>query len=296
MSVSTNHQGDGVAPTSRPLGSRLVPFFAINRIRHLLVLVMWSILLFGSTTGKIGPTLLQVSAVCTHGRKTGNSVNEAYDQPTRQQLSRIESPRRGANTRRRNTKRIQMGPRGGMRPTGPVGRCETEIPPESLVEDVSKMRMDWWDKRRMMMMHGGDRDLQTTTPIVVKTYINVIHASNNAGKLSALDIDDQMEALNDAFYPTVEFQLLETTYRQNDTYYNCDKPKALVFKPLWRRGGNDTLNIYTCWSDLYAGWATFPWNGAGSGVDGVVVNYGTFPGGFIENIDEGMVSHRQFHP
>jgi hypothetical protein len=297
MSVSTNRKEVGVAPTSR-----LVPFFAINRIRHLLVLVMWSILLFGSTTGKIGPALLQVSAVCTHGHKTGNSVNEAYDQPKRQQLPRFESPRQGANIHRRleenldrKRNRIRTGPRGGTRPTGHL-RCETEIPPESLVEDVSKKRMDWWDKRRMMMMHGGGRDLQTTAPIVVKTYINVIHNDTNSGKLSALDISNQMNVLNDAFYPTVQFQLLETTYRQNNTYYNCDRPSADVFKPMWRRGGNDTLNIYTCTSDSFAGFATFPWQGAGSGVDGIVVHYGTFPGGPLEPyINEGKVSHRQFH-
>jgi hypothetical protein len=173
--------------------------------------------------------------------------------------------------------------------------CGAETAPDAVITENTRKRRNWW-RRRNHSHGGGQRGLQAAVPTVyVNLNIIVIQTTAGVGYLSSAQIQSQINVLNLYYWPQFQFQLLNTPastiyYHTSDTDYYCTKPLANVFKPLLRKGGADTLNVYLCDSPSFGGWGTFPWNGASSGIDGIVVHVGTIPGGFIEGMNEGKVS------
>jgi len=71
------------------------------------------------------------------------------------------------------------------------------------------------------------------------------------------------------------------TYTVNSTWYNAGPSTTAEsqMKTALRQGSADDLNFYTNSGGGYLGWATFPWNYAGSPKkDGVVCYWATLPG------------------
>jgi hypothetical protein len=175
------------------------------------------------------------------------------------------------------------------------GICGAESPADVAVRENTRRRRQWWKKRN----HGrGERDLQAAIPTVnVNVNFVVIQTTAGAGYLSSAQIQRQINAMNQFYWPQFQFRLLNTPtsmiyYHTSDAHYNCTESLANDFKPLLRKGGADTLNVYICKSPTSLGWATYPWSGASGGRDGIVIHEGTLPGMYLKSYNEGKVSPR----
>jgi hypothetical protein len=118
----------------------------------------------------------------------------------------------------------------------------------------------------------------------VPVYFHVITSTSGEGKLTASEITKQMKVLNKGFQDTgVQFKLVETDYTANDKWFNTqpETSSQTAMKETLRKGGADTLNIYTAnLGDGILGYATFPSEYKSKPKDdGVVILYSSLPGG-----------------
>ncbi len=124
---------------------------------------------------------------------------------------------------------------------------------------------------------------------VIQVAFHVVH-NGSQGLLTQTEVDDQIQALNDAF-DNVDFELFETTFTNNPGWF-LHQPGSNAERAMKTALGEDTsrfLNIYsTGLSDIgLLGYATFPWGQrANPTLDGVVVAYDSLPGGEFP-YDEG---------
>jgi hypothetical protein len=132
-------------------------------------------------------------------------------------------------------------------------------------------------------------------PIVVggtiDVYFHVIH-NGNTGDLTQVEVDDQMTVLNAAYAGTGwQFNLVSTDWTDDAGWFGMSDGSAAEnnAKSALRQGSGDDLNIYTARPAFgVLGWATFPSSyGARPTDDGVVIHYGTLPGGNQAPYDEG---------
>jgi hypothetical protein len=165
-------------------------------------------------------------------------------------------------------------------------RCSTKPPTDEEWEENENMI------RQFRAQFQGDdtwnRRLQRN---VVK--VNFVVASNTtgAGVLSDGVLNRQIDVLNAAFQPQFTFQVWSVQRVVSNEYFGCTVRASADFKRIYRRGGPDTLNLYTCHGGGVLGWSTMPFGGsANSPNDGVVVAYHTFPGGSHPRYNLGYVS------
>ena len=88
------------------------------------------------------------------------------------------------------------------------------------------------------------------------------------------------------------FALAGTQRHQNDNWFNnVDDPAVeRAMKSSTRSGGAGTLNIWSTNTD-YLGFATFPsWYADDPSMDGVVIQWGSVPGGSISNYNQGKTA------
>jgi hypothetical protein len=122
------------------------------------------------------------------------------------------------------------------------------------------------------------------------------------GNIRQSQIDSQIRVLNKAFsggYGGVrtpfEFVLAGVTRTQNAEWFSMGYQSQAErrAKTALRQGGADALNVYSTngAGDALLGWATFPSHyDAQSSMDGIVVHYGSLPGGFIDDFDKGQTA------
>ncbi len=134
--------------------------------------------------------------------------------------------------------------------------------------------------------------LRAVGSVNVPVWFHVVRSGNGAsqGNLTDQQIADQIDVLNAAYSgqtggaatPFV-FTLAGITRTTNSTWFTrCDRSSTeRQMKSALRRGGADTLNLYSCNpAGGLLGWATFPSDYAFDPTDdGVIVLYSTLPGG-----------------
>jgi hypothetical protein len=124
---------------------------------------------------------------------------------------------------------------------------------------------------------GVDKRATVTIPV----YWHIITTASGQGNVSAL-VPAQMQVLNNEYAPSgFTFELASVQVVANNAWFFAEAGSAdeSAMKAALRRGGPDTLNIYTTNGDVYLGWATpafyykfFP------SYDGVVLWWAAMPG------------------
>jgi hypothetical protein len=151
-------------------------------------------------------------------------------------------------------------------------RCRTQDPDQ---EDADKMDM----VLKAWRQQPTDRRLEL---IQVPLYIHVMESEDGDGAVSDVQVQDQVDVMNAAFGPEIEFVLQEKIVTVNNSWHRCELSKSeKEMKNELRRGGSETLNIYLCEPiGGLLGWATLPTKYDGNPMyDGVVVHTESIPGG-----------------
>ena len=122
---------------------------------------------------------------------------------------------------------------------------------------------------------GGLQAQQAT--VKIDTYWHTIK-SGSLGNTDQ-DVANSMKVLNDAFAPTFEFVLKQTTVSSNAEYWDIDYTSDSSMKNALHKGNRSALNVWsTKLTGGLLGYATFP-TGRDSNTDGVVILYSSVPGG-----------------
>lgn len=154
------------------------------------------------------------------------------------------------------------------------------------------------DLRARLAARKGPRAAAVTVPVV----FHVVHGSDGTGNVSDADIAAQLAELNEDFAgqenPGVaantefSFTLQATRRWQNDAWFN-DPDSASgeqAMKSATHEGDSRTLNIWST-NTSFLGYATFPWWYADAPqLDGIVIQWGSLPGGPIANFNEGKTA------
>ncbi len=170
-----------------------------------------------------------------------------------------------------------------------VRGCGTPAPTDQEIADAMQL-----DSLRASALPPGS--------VTIPVWFHVIRSGTTVGQgnVPASRITQQITVMNQAFAGLTggketdtpfRFQLAGTTRTTNATWYNsCDSSGIEnQMKSALRRGGAETLNIYSCnpGSGLL-GWATFPsWYTDDPLSDGVVILDQSMPGGNAAPYDEG---------
>jgi hypothetical protein len=118
-------------------------------------------------------------------------------------------------------------------------------------------------------------------PVTIPVYWHVITTSGGAGDVSGL-VPDQMQVLHDAFAGSgfsFDLQALDVVANNSWFFAEVGSAEEVAMKAALRKGGPESLNIYTTNGDVYLGWATFPfYYKFAPSYDGVVLYFATLPG------------------
>jgi hypothetical protein len=126
----------------------------------------------------------------------------------------------------------------------------------------------------------------------VPVYFHIV-TNGTTGNVSDMTIAEQMTVLNQAFSgfyggadSKLSFTLAGVTRTNNAAWFDAEPESAeeLAMKTALKRGGSDALNIYSTSGaqDALLGWAYYPSitvQNKHSVLDGVVINWGSMPGG-----------------
>ncbi len=171
---------------------------------------------------------------------------------------------------------VTAGARGAPTAREPEGMTGEEVPPT----------------------HKRPKRFSATIPV----YFHVISAGTTAqlGNVPTSQISAQMTALNKSFagsyggYKTpFTFRLQEVTRTVNPEWFEMGLGSKAErdAKAALRRGGANALNVYSTAGGGYLGWATFPSSyREHPELDGIVIHYGSLPGGYIERFDLGFTA------
>lgn len=172
-----------------------------------------------------------------------------------------------------------------------------EMSQKDVLADEKEMRARLADGR------GNSIQAVVTIPVV----FHVVYASNGTGNVTNTQINQQIAEMNQDFAggessqaANTEFQFtLQATRRwQNNAWFNDPDSAAgeAAMKTATHEGDAGVLNIWST-NTGYLGYATFPsWYAADPELDGVVMQYGSMPGGNIANFNLGKTaSHETGH-
>ncbi len=136
--------------------------------------------------------------------------------------------------------------------------------------------------------------------VIVPVYWHIVTTTQGTGNVSAL-VPAQMQVLNTAFAGSnFAFDVKGVQVVKNNAWYFAAAGSAdeVQMKNTLRRGGPETLNIYTTNGDVFLGWATLPlFYKVQPRYDGVVLWWATLPGtglaGAAEEEPDGVLTYDQ---
>jgi Pregnancy-associated plasma protein-A len=142
----------------------------------------------------------------------------------------------------------------------------------------------------------------TTFQATIPVYFHVINEGRTRaeGNVPDRQIRNQITVLNETFggvrggaVTPFTFSLVSIDRTTNAEWFGM-KPGSKAerdAKKALRQGGADALNIYSTNGGGYLGWAYFPSTyETRPYLDGIVIHYGSMPGGFIENFNLGFTA------
>ena len=160
--------------------------------------------------------------------------------------------------------------------------CGTPDPSPQELERAHEATRRWKEERAVQGRRFGG-----TIPVA----FHVI-TGGKLGRVTDAQIGAQIEALNRAFRATgYSFRLASVDRTDNTGFFRMvlgtgserKAKQALAIDPAHR------LNLYTCSpGQLLLGWAYYPWSfPEGHVMDGVVIHFGTVPGGSLDRYNQG---------
>ncbi|HPF81149.1 zinc metalloprotease [Nostocoides australiense] len=189
----------------------------------------------------------------------------------------------------------ECAPAGARLAKGATARDWNSVSDAKAAEMEAKFRAD--ARAAGVRLDGAQREpFDVTIPV----FVNVIH-DGAKGKLSMTKINRSIKVLDDAYrFVGIDFALKGVTYVNNKAWYNnmgqsYEYDDAI--KAKLHRGGTNVLNIYSAnLSGGLLGYATFPWEDAGTSRDGVVILDESVPGGTAAPYNEGdTLTHEVGH-
>jgi hypothetical protein len=147
----------------------------------------------------------------------------------------------------------------------------------------------------------GQKTPGKPTAGTIDVYFHVVTATDGTGYVSPAAVAAQILVLNQTFsgWPGgvdtgFRFELADLDYTTNDAWYGqATFADEVAMKSALKEGGAADLNIYTTSGGGFLGWAYLPSITASQryGVlDGVVIHYGSLPGGPIDHYNLGYTA------
>ena len=137
----------------------------------------------------------------------------------------------------------------------------------------------------------------TSGVVEIPVVVHVIYDSIKTGNIADWQIQAQMDTLNTTYTRAgtrYRFFLAAVSRTENDAWHNANRGSqaesnmtdSLAIDP------KHALNLYVINTDTYLGWLiTWPWDaGESSRQHGVVIHYGSVPGGHITNFNWGYTA------
>lgn len=146
------------------------------------------------------------------------------------------------------------------------------------------------------------RGRKSTARVVVPVWVHVISKGSGIENGDVPDhiVRAQINVMNDTFagerggaVTGFVFDLVNITHTVNPDwfYMGIQTREEREAKAALRQGGPETLNIYITSGGGYLGWATFPSSYKSQpSQDGIVVHYGSLPGGYIQRYNLGFTA------
>jgi hypothetical protein len=164
-------------------------------------------------------------------------------------------------------------------------RCMTPDADDDDIAELSRIVENWTQQSVNLRL--------TYEVIQIPLYIHVMVNENGDGAVSDMQINDQVDALNAAFGPDIQYVLQEKIVTVNNGWHRCELGEnERDMKEALRRGGSETLNIYLCEPmGGLLGWATLPTKYQRDPTyDGVVAHTESIPGGRLAPYNLGYTA------
>jgi hypothetical protein len=157
-------------------------------------------------------------------------------------------------------------PAAGLSLASRASRCAVEATAPDVLEAIEKVTVNAKDP-------GGI--------VTIPVYWHVVTTAGGGGNVSSM-IPDQMQVLRDAYAGgKFEFELKSVEVVANNAWFFAElgSPGEVAMKNALRKGGPESLNIYTTNGDIYLGWATLAQDHKRApSYDGVVLYWAAMPG------------------
>lgn len=137
----------------------------------------------------------------------------------------------------------------------------------------------------------------TATTVTIPVIVHVVYASDGTGNIPDSQVQAQVDTLNATYIRAgtrYRFYLAAVSRTQNDTWHRATRGSQaeLDMTNALALDTKDALNLYVINTDPYFGWVIkWPWEVSETSLQhGVIIHYGSVPGGYITNFNWGYTA------